>query len=460
MAKWRLNNLFVKLMICFWLVSGLSIGGLLIAQKLSSQEPLQAIDPIELRILNRIAERVERMPLRALHKFDISREVEARFPNMPEGFKPPRFVLLDSQGETLTGRRAPRSVSFFRVVREENQLAEPASYQFRRERVFGPQIVTISGQDYELYGRIDRPPPKPKLYQWLDRTELLLGLALLLSGLIYGALAWHLSRGLRSLRHSAERIAAGELAHRSEASVRARGDEIGQLAQAFDQMGDSVQAMMQSQQRLMSDISHELRTPLTRLQLALAIAKKKGQESKELARMGYETEQIEQMIQELLQLSRTSLQASEDKQRCRLSDTLAGVLDDAVFEAEQQKISLQHSVDADPELAHSPKLIGRAVENLLRNAIRYANSAVYLRQYIEDESLVIEVSDDGPGVEPDQLEQIFQPFYRPSDARERESGGAGLGLAICAAAVKGHGGQIKADRGEHGGLRVRLELPL
>ncbi|GLS82103.1 ATP-binding protein [Paraferrimonas haliotis] len=450
------NNLFAKLILCFWLISGLTIGSVLLVQQLVEPNPLQSISPMEQQVLDRVAQRIQSLPAGRIGERRFNRE----FDNHQRRPGEPRLILLNQQGESVTGQKVPRTVRHYLLIREDQELKQAFSYQFRHERVFGPQLIELGDRQLQLYGRVKVTAQKPWLHRLLEQKWLMLALALVLSGVIYGALAWHLSRGIRSLQRSAKCIANGDLSQRTARDVSERGDEIGQLAQAFDQMGEAVQSMLDNQRRLMSDISHELRTPLTRLQLALAIANKKGQDSKELNRMGYEAQQIEAMIQELLELSRANVSATESRQTLDINQVLAPIFSDAQFEASQHDIQLATQLIDVPSMLLEPKLIGRAVENVLRNAIRYAKSKVSVQQRIEQNTLIISIKDDGPGIDDDQLSQIFRPFYRPNEARDRDSGGAGLGLAISAAAITGHGGSIDASNREQGGLLVCIRLPI
>jgi two-component system sensor histidine kinase CpxA len=223
--------------------------------------------------------------------------------------------------------------------------------------------------------------------------------------------------------------------------------------------------MINNQQRLMGDISHELRTPLTRLQLALALGRKKGQQSEELDRISYEALQLEALISELLTLSRVSLVSHENRLVLELAESLSQVLDDAEFEAEQQGKHLQIDIPEALLLPLHPKALSRAIENILRNAIRYANANISIDAVQVVNEIIIIIQDDGPGIATQELEAIFKPFYRPDTARDRQSGGWGLGLAITQAAIQLHQGSIVAKNligptGQRQGLKFTIKLPV
>lgn len=342
-----------------------------------------------------------------------------------------------------------------------DEAGEPIKHQFRDELIFGPYNFEISGKPYSLFGRLPEHHPRPWFFFFIDNKILTLSIAILLSGLLCGLFAWHLGKPLRSLKRSADALADGDLSSRVDMATVKRNDEIGQLAQAFNSMADSVEDMVKSQQRLISDISHELRTPLTRLKLSLALSRKKGQETAETERIEYEADQLEQMIAELLELSRVKLNANDNKPKLELAEILSQILDDADFEAQQQQKQLHIDIDESIVLPLYPRPLCRAVENLLRNAIRYANTQVSIQAMMDTTAVQIEIIDDGPGISNEaDLEAIFKPFYRPQSARERESGGWGLGLAIAKAAVQAHQGKISAENNQQAGLKITISLPL
>ncbi|MGL4900667.1 MAG: ATP-binding protein, partial [Shewanella sp.] len=167
----------------------------------------------------------------------------------------------------------------------------------------------------------------------------------------------------------------------------------------------------------------------------------------------------ERLITELLELSRAKLSTNETKVHLGLAESLSQVLDDAEFEAAQQGKRLTIEIEESIELSHYPKALSRAIENLLRNAIRYAAQEISLHATHSATQVHITIKDDGPGIDAQELEAIFKPFYRPDSARQRESGGWGLGLAITEAAITAHKGNIKAQNCQPHGLEVTITLP-
>ncbi|MCL1094401.1 ATP-binding protein [Shewanella kaireitica] len=448
------NNIFVKLLLGFWLCSSLIIALIGLLPLLQQNHDQSALPPHLERLLSKFAQRIIESPQ------VMQPERMKRFSRFKESNgRPVRIYLVDENANVLNTHKPSRALRRFMLLADE--AGKPIKHQFRDELLFGPYEFQVEGKPYALYGRLPEHHPRPWFFFFIDNKLLTLSIAIVLSGLLCGLLAWHLGKPLRSLKSSADALANGDLSSRVDTATAKRNDEIGQLAQAFNGMADSVEDMVNSQQRLISDISHELRTPLTRLKLSLALSRKKGQDTQETERIEYEADQLEQMIAELLELSRVKLNANESKHQLELAEALSQVLDDADFEAQQQNKLLHIDIDESIQLPIYPRPLTRAVENLLRNAIRYATSQVTIQTSISAQQLKLEIIDDGPGI-PDaaDLEAIFKPFYRPQSARDRESGGWGLGLAIAEAAISAHQGKIEADNCQPHGLKVTITLPL
>ncbi|MEF1210910.1 ATP-binding protein [Vibrio alginolyticus] len=232
------------------------------------------------------------------------------------------------------------------------------------------------------------------------------------------------------------------------------------LLRLFDQMVEAVNQMISGQQRLLSDISHELRSPLTRLRMASALATRKQGESPELTRIDTEAQRLEQMISELLELSRMQANSHMTRETQPLESLWEEIIKDAQFEAEQMGKQLHYSELPKRNISGNPKLLMSAVENIVRNAIYYGKDEVQIDIKADDDTLRITVDDNGEGVPEEELAAIFRPFYRVSTARDRHSGGTGLGLTITESAIRQHSGTIAASRSPLGGLRMSITLPI
>ncbi|MBY5981939.1 ATP-binding protein [Ferrimonas balearica] len=451
------NHLLFKLLLAFWITSSLVLGlviGLPHLQKSFDREPL---DPRLAMVLNRTAERLVETPPQ--HWKQLSHNLRHYQDERGREFRM-SFYLIDKDGRPVFrgDRRLPREVRHFLL--ELDSYQQPMRYRFPNEVVFGPKEVQLNGETHYLIGKIRAPHQRPWLFFLMAHPGAFLLVAIAFSGLVFGLLAWHLGKPLRHLKDTAGALARGDLEARVDGDTLSRRDELGQLATSFNQMADSVTTMVKGQQRLLSGISHELRTPLTRLQLALALARKKGEDSAELQRIGREAEQLDAMIRELLALSRLNMQITDSKHPLDLIDVLTDVIDDAGFEAEQMNKQLSVTMPEHLPFKGIENLLRRAVENLLRNALRYAENQVSLEIVRQPNEVLIRISDDGPGVPETELETIFKPFYRVAEARDRDSGGWGLGLAITQGAVEAHQGRVRANNRTPHGLTMTVTLPL
>lgn len=287
------------------------------------------------------------------------------------------------------------------------------------------------------------------------------------TGLIAWLLARSLSAPLTTLRRATQRFAAGDLGTRVRDKIRGR-DEIGALAADFDRMAERIEALVEGRQRLLRDISHELRSPLARLAIALELARQKAgaAAAPALERMEREAERLNELIGELLSLSRIEAAPPLDPQAVRLDELLSDIAADADFEARNRQCRVELAPAPPLSLQGQGELLRRAVENVVRNAIRHTRPGSTVSLSLEPTATasgpqaVIRVRDQGPGVPEAMLEQLFLPFFRIEEARDRQSGGSGLGLAITQRAVQLHGGTVQARNHPQGGLVVELTLPL
>lgn len=289
------------------------------------------------------------------------------------------------------------------------------------------------------------------------------GVGVLVSLVFAAALAWYLARPIRHLRGAFEALASGRLDARVSAAIGARRDEIADLGHDFDAMAARLQASIAAQRRLLHDVSHELRSPLARLQAAIGLARQDaGEREAMLERIERESQRLDALVGEVLTLAR--LEAGNDpgaltRESVALTDLVAPIAEDADFEARAAGLRVTLAVAAEPKVRADAQLLHRAIENVVRNAVRHspAGSTVEIEVGEADAGAdaIVRVADRGPGVAEDELEAIFEPFRRGAAARGE---GFGLGLAIARRAVVSHGGTIRARRREGGGLVVEIRL--
>jgi signal transduction histidine kinase len=288
-------------------------------------------------------------------------------------------------------------------------------------------------------------------------------LAMLVSSTISAAaLARYLIRPVVHLRDGLSALAQGRFDIRIGDKMAGRRDEVTALAHDFDASAARLQELQDAQQRLFHDVSHELRSPLSRLQAVVGVLRQSPAKlDAMLDRMDREVERLDALVGEVLTLARLTTTANLrlKTQNLDVIDLLNEVLSDAVFEAESRKISITPNVDGCFLADVDGELIYRAFENVIRNAVKYTFAQSKISVHCETSLYLLKVcvSDHGPGVKRAELERIFQPFARGSDAEPK--GGYGLGLAIARQAVEHHGGRVYASLPDAGGLAVTLELP-
>ncbi|GAC22432.1 ATP-binding protein [Paraglaciecola mesophila] len=331
--------------------------------------------------------------------------------------------------------------------------------------MFGPMATNIAGTEYLLF--VGRIRPRGFVGDMRHRPPLLLiGLVLLISAVLCSLIAWSLVKPLKQLQVATKRMASGALSSRV-GSASYRGDEIGRLGRDFNYMAEQVETLLNGQKRLLADISHELRSPLTRMQLAIGIAQQQQLSSnpksneQALARIEKEAHQMEHMVAQVLMLSRLDNNARDSrKQPVSFDALLTGLLADCEFEAQSQDKVLTVDIESDAKINADEDLLASGIENVLRNAVKYANQQVSFTLKIDGPEAHLVICDDGKGIPESDLKHIFQPFYRVSTARERDSGGIGLGLAIASRAIAAHEGEIEACNQVKGGLSVHIRLPI
>ena len=295
---------------------------------------------------------------------------------------------------------------------------------------------------------------------FLLAPEVLIGIVLAISGVGCAVLARFLTRPIEQLRTGVRTIAAGDIRTRLAPALLRRRDELGSLARDFGRMIESLEAMIASKEELLRDVSHELRSPLTRLRLAASLAKQEANAASEseFETIEREVERIDRMVGEILRYSRLSEHGPPiGSQAVDLTELLEEVVADAHIEASEARKSIQIVSSCRAEVQGDVVLLRSAIENVLRNAIRFAskNGRIELRMGSVGGLIRIEVDDDGPGIADQDVGKIFMPFFRGE-----ASNGAGLGLAIARRAVLLHGGDIRAANRPGGGLSVQIEVPL
>jgi two-component system sensor histidine kinase CpxA len=371
------------------------------------------------------------------------------------------LLLIDADGEDLLGRTVPGHLPQFIGRREQRPHPGP----------FGPprrgRVVVADGQEYRLVPdfravTLNRVLSRPRV------IAIPLIMAAVVSALVCVFLARYLTGPIRRLSLASRQFAGGDLATRVGPTMGHRKDEVAELAHDFDHMAERLQTQIDAQRQLLSDVSHELRSPLARLQVALGLARQRRPDRPmpELDRIEREAERLNELIGQLLSLARLeSGNGTPDVQPVDLVELLHDIAEGADFEARARDRQVRVTHDSPAAIHADVSLLRSALENVVRNAVRYTaeNTAVTITVGHADEGdgrVRIRVRDHGPGVPQDRIGRLFKPFVRAGEARDRQSGGYGLGLAIAERAIRLHGGTITARNLTEGGFEVIIELPV
>jgi two-component system sensor histidine kinase CpxA len=462
-----MHSLFVRIFVLFWIAMALIVGGSIAitftvaAREYESPElqrrPNVAIQASEVLGKGGLAALTEWL---AANKNSISDR---------------HIFIIGPDGKDILGRRltdnAVRRLEYFNRVAldgaEPRPQGAPPPGNFRAPR-FAPQIVGPDGSTYTVL----LVPRRPSIFGALSLPGIsltILAIALVVSAFASWWLAQHLSAPIRRIQEGARALAAEKLdvrvgRLRVSAGLEDRKDELAVLARDFDAMADQLRANRDAITQLLRDISHELRSPLARMRVALGLARHPGGDApRQLDRLEREIERLDGLISQVLKLARLhGTDAPFEREEFDLDEVIEQVVRDANFEGAVKDCHVLLSGAARTTLRGNRELLSSAIENVLRNAVRYSPRGAPVEVSVarrEAAGLSISIRDHGPGVPAGELERIFEPFYRVAESRDRDTGGEGIGLAITSQVMKAHGGSARADNRSGGGLEVSLSLP-
>lgn len=364
-----------------------------------------------------------------------------------------RLVAVDIRDNRLVSGGGPplRDNDKEDLLRLVNQTS-PIAVKRGAFKILGPVFFERDNSRFALFAvKLDMPEKQT------PPVLLFLAIALITTTLLSWLFAKTLTNPILHIQGSAKRLASGDWQTRVGKAAK-RQDELGQLARDFNKMAEQLESMWGAQKRLLADVSHELRSPLARLQMALGLAHQQNVDPATLSRVEREADRMEALVSQLLTLSRAEA-GEANMQKHALSLVLNDVLTDANFEAANKNKQLRIDEIPKKTVVIDSMMFCRAVENVLRNAIRHSKLVTHIAFSEDAQHWYIHITDDGDGLTSEECERIFSPFYRATLARERESGGVGLGLSIAKAAVELHHGRIIAEPSERGGLRVTMSFP-
>ncbi len=451
-----MKSLFLKIFVSFWLAQALFVVLAILVTLAFRPQRNSSWEALRTSVLNEAVSEYEQGGERQVRQYIESVEAQQHV----------RAYIFDERGNEISHRAAPDWAD--RVARGGSRNPHdgfiiPVPTVLRESRA--------SSDGQHRYTLVLGLPPGPRVF-FGPRGMPVPGLiiAVLSSGLVCYLLAWYMTKPVSRLRAATQQLAAGDLTARAGDPNSKRHDEIAGLVRDFDTMAGRLETLVKAQSRLLNDISHELRSPLARLNVALGLARQRSgaETASMLERIELEAGRLNELIGRLLTLARM-----EDGQQrvpstpVSLEEVVLDVAEDAEFEAQARRCHVHSeippgnwTVRGDASLLHS------AIENVVRNAIRYTREGTTVEIHLEKtesaggEEAVVRVTDCGDGVPADALEKLFQPFYRLDDARGRQTGGVGLGLAIAERAIRFHGGLVSAINRAEGGLMVEIRLPL
>lgn len=445
-----MRSLFLKIFLSYWLAQALFfVLAIIVTVTLRQRGEFAAWEARQNAVLSEAVQTYERAGQGELGRYleDVRESQHVR------------AFLFDERGQELSGRPVPHwaeSLARGIVPRPHDlwQWFAPSPFQRR----------TLSASSGHRYTMVVLLPPGPIGPGGVPGMGILIGI--ISSGLVCYLLARYLTSPIVRLRAAAQKLAAGDLSARAGKPGSRGGDEIAELVRDFDIMAERLETSLKAQARLLTDISHELRSPLARLNVALALARQRtGSEAESaLDRIDLEANRLNDLIGELLTISR--LETSDDtpqKLPVYLGEMLQEICNDADFEGQARNCHVNCVIRDDSVVTGSPTLLHSAIENVVRNGARYTQDGTVIEVTLgKSESppeAIIRVVDSGPGVPEESLDKIFRPFYRIDDARGRQTGGVGLGLAITERVVRLHGGSVRAINRAEGGLLVEIRLP-
>jgi two-component system, OmpR family, sensor histidine kinase CpxA len=371
-----------------------------------------------------------------------------------------KACLFDSGGGAIAGTGCASFADMTSQV-----LASRAS-EFRMKYGITRVALLLRGQSGRDYIFATELPAGPRAALAINRSAAVLKwcVAFLVSGLICSLLTRYLTSPILQLRGMSQKLAAGDLSARTNLALAERRDELGDLVRDFNFMASRIEELLAGQRQLISDISHELRSPLARLNVALDLGRGRKGNDPAFDQMQDDIRLVDDMIGRLLTIAKLDLSASQvPMTEVDLAELLSQIIRNAEFESREVNIQLNSSGQC--RVIGSAELLHSAIENLVRNAIRYTDSGTSVEVLLDCETSAshtmarVIVRDHGPGVPESELQNIFQPFYRVTDARDRQSGGTGLGLAIAERVVRVHGGTIRAKNASPRGLVIEMSLP-
>lgn len=449
-----MRSLILKIFLCYWIAAGLVIAAIDLGPHEQMHRP---------EVTEALASAL-RIHARALLQAYEAGGCAAAAPLFSDSGD--AMDLASPDGEVLCSPAPARNLQS--LVRKAATEKLPLAINFRNFQVVALAVSSASGRPYVVLLR--NRFGAPMFFGLVPGTT-----TIVISLVVTLLLAILIAVPISHLRCAARDIANGRLEARADwgklLGTIARypaSDVLNGLIVDFNHMADRMQSLVTAQRILFRDVSHELRSPLARLSVALELARAAGSQSMKapLDRIEFEAARVNDLVSQLLTLSyMETAQELSQSANFSLGDLVASLLPDFQYEADRGRCRVVASTLHECPVYGDPVLLQRAIENVVRNAIRYApeNGIVEIDvkkvEYNGSWRAVVRVADSGPGVPSDELTSILRPFYRIDKSRQRATGGFGVGLAIADRAVKLHSGEIRASNKPEGGLVVEMIFP-
>jgi two-component system OmpR family sensor kinase len=368
-------------------------------------------------------------------------------------------LVTNERGDELLGRAMPRELRALLRFRPGGR--RPDVPPNLRPMQVTPTLIGPDASEYNFtFARA--PVTIFGILMWPGTQVAVLTIAILAAAIMSVLLARYLSSPIVQLQKASRSLAAGALETRVGAPSTRRRDEVGTLARDFDTMAERIQALVTAKETLLRDVSHEFRSPLARIRMALALAERRaGTESQpDLARIEREAERLDALVGQVMTLTRLRTTDAPRRDVVRLNTLVGEVVDDARFEYPDAQLTL--TAPREISLHGDADGLKSAIENVVRNAMIYGDRSKPIEVKVDTDlsAVTVRVLDRGPGVPADELERIFEPFYRTDKSRDHRQDGQGIGLAITARVAELHGGRVTATNRAEGGLEIAIRLPL
>lgn len=443
-----MRSLFWRIFASFWLAIALVAGlSMLLGRALNQDAWILSQHPAVAGLAETWTQRYETQGAEAAQAFLEQRKKKFRID----------VQVLGDNGQPLVKGTFPRRAAAFEAHRKNDR-------RLPWRRLSTDYDSPLTGETYLFIYRI----PHPELARW-HRGSLLWPLSALIIALVVLTpfsllLTLSITRPLDRLRGAVHDLGQTAYQQHSLARLANRRDELGVLARDFNRMGARLQGLIGSQRQLLRDLSHELRSPLARLRIALALAERADPAERDRLwpRLALECDRLEALIGEILSLARLDAEPGA-AQPIDLPALLCKLQEDAQLSAPEQRLAI--ALEPGVHLHGWPDMLERALDNLLRNALRFnsagpagpAGQPIELRVARQADAICLSVRDHGPGVASEHLAQLGEPFFRVPGQSAR---GHGLGLAIARRAAERHGGRLQLANHPDGGFIATLELPL